>query len=540
MSATLQERNTWIAALVESSTAAILGVDAVGCCSFTNDAALELLGYTDSFGRHSQPLGEIIRLGPPNSGSPPEGPPVSEVTSTGVSRHIELTTVHRENGTTFPAEIWLHPFRHRGTVIGTIVTIWDVTERVLKDEQIYQMQRLTGIGELTGGIAHDFNNLLTIIYGSLSLLRKKIEEGDQSVLESEGLEIIDDALSAAASGASLTAQLLSFTNKQHLDLESVNVRDILRSWTRMLKRTFPSSIEIRLRVELAAERHLLDRTQVESALLNLAVNARNAMPQGGTLTLTCDDVVVPGRRRKDRPELDSPPRAKASPGHYIRLQLTDTGSGMTPETVAHAHETFYTQSETVEGSGLGLSSVYALACQCNGSVTIDSEVGVGTTVSLLLPSVPATIDNEPSPGQERTKEEAGSQAQKHVLVIEDARRILKLTATHLETLGYRVAAKSDPREALDVLASDEFVDLVFTDISMPGLRGIQIAQWTREHRPKTRILLTTGFSEELAEGGAQAKSVADLPLLPKRYGKDALEQHLHDIFAAPPPPRKAP
>ncbi len=388
-----------------------------------------------------------------------------------------------------------------GAIQYVITVIQDIRERKRQEQELLQAQKMDAIGQLTGGIAHDFNNLLTIIVGNLILLQEDLEQIDAA--PEEVIATLDDALSAGRQGSELVKRLLAFARRQPLRPEPVNVGKLVGDLLPILQRTLGATIEIECRCDKQLGLVTLDPAGMDSALLNLAINARDAMPDGGNLTIET-------RLASDEERARSPGLQQRD---YAVVSVRDTGIGMTQETLERAFEPFFTSKEAAKGSGLGLSMVYGLARQLGGDVQIDTRIGGGTEVRMLLPvsapgAQPRAVTTRdiaaPPPGTES------------VLVVEDDPRVRRLAVTCLSSLGYDVADAADATDALARLESSGGVDLLFSDIIMPGeMTGMALADAVRGRWPDTRVLLATGYTEALEEA-AESETP---PIIYKPYDK---------------------
>ena len=349
----------------------------------------------------------------------------------------------------------------------------DVTEQRRSEERIRQAQKMEAIGNLTGGMAHDFNNVLGVIIGNLDLAA--------TLVSGEAGELIKDSLEAAVSGAELTRRLLAFVRRQPLRPTRVPVNDLVTGIVRLLRRTLGEDIEIALDLDPTLAPIVADAAQLEAAITNLATNARDAMPNGGKLSITT------GNRELDGDYADK--NIEVTPGAYAVIEVTDTGSGMLPEVVEHIFEPFYTTKAPGRGTGLGLSMVFGFLKQSGGHISVYSEPGVGTTFRLYFPHADAPA--EPAAKQPDAAPRSGSG--ETVLAVEDNPALLRTVLRQLRQLGYRALEADGPPAALAVLASEK-VDLLFTDVVMPGgMDGLALAKQAIERRPGLRVILTSGF-----------------------------------------------
>lgn len=355
----------------------------------------------------------------------------------------------------------------------------EMAEREAAEETVRQMQRIESLGQLTGGIAHDFNNMLAVITGSLEAARQKLRGPARQAIG----PLIASALEGAARAAGLTARLLAFARQQSLKPCHVEINPQIEKTCELLERTLSDQIKVELDLDPAAGWTEVDVTQLESALVNLAVNARDAMPDGGRITIAT-------RRQGER----------------IRISVSDTGTGMTADQVSHAFEPFFTTKEPGKGTGLGLSQVHGFVAQSGGEVELRSRPGEGTTVTLLLPACSVT----PPCAGAREAPQCPVGTGETVLLVEDEALVRHALRISLETLGYRVRAVGSGHEALALLEADRGIALMITDIAMPGMNGRDLADAARLLRPGLPVLLTTGYEQNRPEG-------ADIPVLVKPY-----------------------
>ncbi|QFU15512.1 PAS domain S-box protein [Microvirga thermotolerans] len=359
----------------------------------------------------------------------------------------------------------------------------DVTARKELEEQLRQSQKMEAIGQLTGGIAHDFNNLLTGIIGSLELLQARIAQGRYEKVA----RYAEGAIAAAGKAAALTHRLLAFARRQPLDPRPVNVNQLVASMEDLIRRTTGEAIRVEFETQPDLWWTRCDPNQLENALLNLVINARDAMPDGGRLTIATSNVEL-GER-----ELAA--QGDAAPGQYVVLRVTDTGVGMAPDVRDRAFDPFFTTKPLGQGTGLGLSMIYGFAKQSEGHVRIHSEVGEGTTVRIYLPRHDGHVEEESPSG---TAEAPRSGTGEVVLVVEDDPTVRSLIVEVLAELGYEALQAHDGPSGLRCLESDRHIDLLVTDVGLPGLNGRQLADAARQKRPGLKILFITGYAESAA------------------------------------------
>jgi PAS domain S-box-containing protein len=355
----------------------------------------------------------------------------------------------------------------------------DVTELRAAEAQLRHAQRLEAIGKLTGGVAHDFNNLLAIMQGNLELL-------DESISEASPLKpLVQDALRAAGRGASLTDQLLAYSRQQPLSPDIIDIGDLLLEMSGLLERTLGATIAIRSDIAADLWPARIDPNQLANAILNIAVNARDAMPDGGKLTIEASNTTL------DQDYADR--NTEVAPGPYVLVALTDTGSGMSPAVLERALEPFFTTKEVGQGSGLGLSMVYGFAKQSSGHLKIYSEPGRGTTVRLYLPKAEGDCKAPVRPAEPHSLQ--ASRAGETVLIVEDDAMVRALAIRILAGLGYRTLEASDGATAAAVLDAAGPVDLLLTDVVLPrGISGPQLARQAQARFPNLQVLYMSGYT----------------------------------------------
>jgi signal transduction histidine kinase/ActR/RegA family two-component response regulator len=383
----------------------------------------------------------------------------------------------------------------------------EIAERERAEGALRQAQKLESIGQLTSGVAHDFNNLLQAVIGNLELAQSRTE--DEAVRS-----VLHGARRAAERGARLTSQLLAFSRKQRLAPKAVDLNAVVSGASDMLFRTMGTSIRIETVLESAAWPALVDPTQIELVLLNLALNGRDAMPEGGRLTLSTANV-----RAADRPS-DLPAR------DYVLVAVSDTGTGMNDTVRAKAFEPFFTTKDVGKGSGLGLSMVHGVATQSGGGVAIDSGLGAGTTVRVYLPRAPEVAAVQPAPEPAAT----GPAATATILVVDDDPEVREVAVSSLAILGYRTLEAEDGEAALKLVAGSERIDLLLVDVAMPGTNGIEVVRRARLRRPALRALFVTGNAASYRAELLGGDGLLEKPYGVKRLGEmvtRALEQEPH-------------
>jgi signal transduction histidine kinase/CheY-like chemotaxis protein len=355
------------------------------------------------------------------------------------------------------------------------------------EDTLRQAQKMEAIGQLTGGIAHDFNNLLTAIMGNLDAIRRRA--GADERLQRQA----DNALEAARRGAKLTSQLLAFSRTQRLQLAPVDLDHLLRGMSSLLQQSVGMGVTVDVSIAPDAKVVLCDANQLELALLNLAVNARDAMPNGGRFTISTRRLIAQSAMDIDLRDL---PRSD-----YVEIRIADTGVGMTEDVLERAIEPFFTTKPVGMGTGLGLSQVYGVSHECGGTMLIESAPGQGTTVRLLLP--PAVIAHpvahvEAGVHSEPTVRRAAGDHETFVLVVDDDRQVRRFITESLRSLGYRILEADSGTAALSLLDTGQHVDLMVADFAMPGMTGADLACKARERRPDLRVLMVSGYADTAA------------------------------------------
>ncbi|MFD1746740.1 PAS domain S-box protein [Rhizobium helianthi] len=498
--ATIQEslaaREAHFRSILQTVPEAMVVIDEAGIITSFSTTAEDLFGYESEEveGRNVSML-----MPQPDRGSHDNY--IRNYLRTGQRRIIGLGRVVkglRKDGSTFPMELAVGEAASNGKRIFTGF-IRDLTSRHKIEEELRQAQKMEAIGQLTGGLAHDFNNLLTIISGNLEMLEMRVKDPKALVLLREAQGATDD-------GAKLTGQLLAFGRRQPLNPRLTDLGQMVSSFSELIRRTIGDRIELRTVIRAGENEALVDGPQLQNALLNLTLNARDAMPSGGQLTIEVS------RSHLDFDYAQMYPQVRA--GDYVLISVTDTGTGMSEEVKQRAFEPFFTTKTMGAGTGLGLSMVYGFVRQSGGHIQIYSEPGQGTSIRLFLPALQGDAKAaDPSRENDAPELDFPGGTEK-VLVVEDDARVRRVAVARLETMGYEVRQAGNGLEALAVLEQEQGFALVFTDIAMPGMSGDQLAGHVRERWPQVRILFTSGYAEPDVAGKQLA---ADESWLKKPY-----------------------
>jgi PAS domain S-box-containing protein len=411
--------------------------------------------------------------------------------------------------------IWeaiMAPVRNpQGAVDRIVGTIRDVTERVRAQERLAQSQRLESIGQLTGGVAHDFNNALQVIRGNLELLTPSVEA------DAGAQRRLANAIQGTERAAQLTSHLLAFARRQPLAPKVIDLSRQVRSTAELLKRTLGAGVEVSLEIASGVWPTLADPAQVESAILNLALNARDAMPSGGRIVIEVGNAALDAAAAAE---------LEVAPGDFVRIAVRDTGEGIAPEVLARVFEPFFTTKRDGKGTGLGLSMVYGFVRQSQGAVRIASNPGEGAAVSLFLPRsdaapAPEIVASAPArPAETRT-----------ILVVEDDPAVRSAAVGMLEALGYRCREADDALSALAAFGDGDGIDLVFSDVVMPGpLKASGFMEALRRRAPETPVLFTSGYAQDAIVHDGRLD--AGVNLITKPYPRDALAQKIAQLLAA--------
>jgi PAS domain S-box-containing protein len=509
----IREAGVRINTLVETAVDGVILIDARGHIQTFNPACEKLFGY-----RADEVVGQNVKMLMPAPYRQEHDQYIGNYRRTGERKIIGIgreVKGQRKDSTVFPMDLSVGEAKQDGESV-FVGIIHDLTERKHTEEQLIQAQKMEAVGQLSGGIAHDFNNLLTVIVGNAEFLSEELKS------RYDLQKLADTIVQAGERGAELTQRLLAYGRRQTLNPVDIDCNNLVSGMRTLLQRTLSEEIEIRVTLDPDLEAAFADAGQLENAILNLAINAKDAMPNGGTISISTANMNLDERYHEQHPEVH--------PGHYVMIAITDDGHGMPAEVLSRVFEPFYTTKEVGKGSGLGLSMVYGFVKQSNGHVAIYSEPGLGTTVRIYLPSTSMPVTKSPHLAPEIPAAQLG---QETVLVAEDDPFVRTYAVTCLESFGYRVIEAVDGRDALNKLAGGVSADLLFTDVVMPGgINGWELAETARRMQPELKVLLTSGYAlEALAERGRLPVGAV---VLNKPYRKADLAKRVREALAPAP------
>jgi PAS domain S-box-containing protein len=505
----IRETAARMEALVETAVDGVILIDGAGRVQMFNPACEKLFGYAAN-----EVVGQNVKTLMPSPYRDEHDRYLDNFHRTGVKRIIGIArevTGQRKDGSTFPMNLSVGEAKQEGESV-FVGIIHDLTGRKHTEEQLIQAQKMEAAGQLSGGIAHDFNNLLTVIVGNAEFLSEELKS------RHDLQRLADSIVQAAERGAELTQRLLAFGRRQTLNPVEIDCNELVIGMRKLMRRTLSEEIDIRVSLDPELAHAFADAGQLENAILNLAINAKDAMPSGGSISITTANMTLDERYSEQHPEVP--------PGNYVMIAITDDGHGMKKDVLDRVFEPFFTTKEVGKGSGLGLSMVYGFVKQSNGHVAIYSEPDLGTTVRIYLPATGTAGERAPRLVPEAETSAIGRET---VLIAEDDPFVRAYAVTCLENLGYHVIEAVDGRDALNKIAGGARADLLFTDVVMPGgINGWELAESARRMRPNLKVLLTSGYAlEALAERG---RLPAGAVVLNKPYRKAELGRRMREAL----------
>jgi PAS domain S-box-containing protein len=496
------------AAILDNMVDGVITIDTRGKVLMFSPAAQKIFGY-----QPDEVIGNTVNMLMPSNDADRHNTYMSSYATSGQAKIIGIgreVQGLRKDGSVFPLHLAIGEI-NRGDETVYVGTIHDLTERTEREEIIRHAQKMQAIGQLTGGIAHDFNNLLATVIIDLELAVEKLaDNGDVRAL-------VEDAIASAQRGASLNQGLLAFSRKQHLSPRSIDLNRQLENVIEILRRTLGEVIEIEAHTAPDLWFCDADPDQVENAFLNLAINARDAMPDGGKLTIDVYNVRLTDRYAASKIEVE--------PGEYVVVALTDNGTGMSQEVLDHAFEPFFTTKPVGKGTGLGLSSIYGFAKQTGGNLTIYSEEGQGTTIKLYIPRAREALETRPAAVNDAEPQGTGET----VLLVEDDEFLRRAARRTLVSLGYKVREAANGPEALTLLAQDPTLDVLLTDVVLgSGMDGPGLSNEIAEMAPDVPVLFMSGYTDRSV--AHQGKLEAGFKLLNKPFTKAELARSIRAVI----------
>jgi len=510
----LTTREAHLRSILDTVPEAMIVIDEAGIVTSFSAAAAQLFGYDAD-----EVIGRNVRMLMPAPYREEHGGYIRRYLETGEARIIGYGRVVKgqtKDGAVFPLELAVGEARASGQRIFTGF-IRDLTARQKMEAELRQSQKMEAVGQLTGGVAHDFNNLLTVIAGNLEMLEANLEDERQR-------EMLREAQDAVQDGAKLTSQLLAFGRRQPLNPKPTDVGPLVSNFAELLRRALGEPIELSIVTTGSAHLAVVDAAQLQNALLNLAINARDAMPNGGRLTIEISHT------RLDADYAQA--YAEVRTGRYVLVAVSDTGEGMSEEVRERAFEPFFTTKPTGAGTGLGLSMVYGFVKQSGGNIQLYSELGQGTTVRLFLPLADG-VQSAAEPIRAKANQDAMPGGSETILLVEDDPRLRRVASRRLRSLGYQVIEAENGTNALTLLAAHPEIAMIFTDFVMPGgMNGNELAEAAVTAKPAIKILFTSGYAEPAAARGRLGAGA----WLRKPYTAIELARKVRDVLGEPPAP----
>ncbi len=496
-----------VAALLESAAQAIISVDRTGRIVLANRRTEEMFGFT-----REELIGSLVEALLPNAQREGHTRHRANYFRAPHPRPMGIgfdLMARRKDGTDFAVEVSLSHIQTDGEVYA-IAFVSDISERKKLEQQLMHSQKMEAVGRLAGGVAHDFNNMLTVIAGYERMILDELKPDDPL------REYAEEVLDAATRAAELTNQLLTFSRRQVIQPRVFNVNTVITNLEKMLRRLIGEDIRLTLQLDEKVANIRSDPSHVEQAIVNLAVNSRDAMPEGGRIIIESSNQYLDENYARSH--------LGVHPGQYVMIAVSDTGTGMDAETRQHIFEPFFTTKEKGKGTGLGLATVYGMVKQNGGDIWVYSEPGSGTTFKLYFPMVEEPADSER--GKPSETHRPGGET---LLLVEDERSVRELTVRILERLGYHVLSAESGEEALRVSSSFEgHIALMLTDVIMPGMNGPQVAEALTAIRPGMKVLFLSGYTENtiLYHGVLEA----GLDFMPKPYNREALARKIRELL----------
>lgn len=494
--AALEKSEAQVRLLLNSTVESIFGIDIDGICIFANSSCANMLGYSDS----RELLGKSIThiLAGEDDVVISHQSDAAHLKNFKNAVFLDKEVLHRKDGTQFTAEYRSHPIFEKNTVIGAVITILDVTEKVSQMEQLQRAQKMDALGKLTGGIAHDYNNILGIILGYAQLLKPDVEN------QPKVLKFVSEIERAGMRGAELTRKLLTFSRHQPSEEKLTDINSVIYELKELLEKTITVRFDIQFNLAPDLEVVMLNKGDLEDALVNLCINASHAAPQGGTIAIST---------RNYETTINQAKALNINCGKYVTLTVTDSGIGMDEHVVSKIFDPFFT-TKGEAGTGLGLTQLYGFMQHVGGTVTVESSPGKGSSFTLLFPSKGSKANLDVAINN--TESVLDTHGNETILVVDDEEALGKITQEILKQKGYQVYRANSTEEALDILATNS-IRLVLSDIIMPGSDGFVLAREVKQRYPQIIVQLISGFSDDIPE---------DMNWLPEILQKPVSAQHL--------------